>query len=138
LGQYKEYFQLQAYRVIDQKVSGPESPLPEATLRVRVGPHEVHTAAFGNGPVDALNNALLKALVRFYPRLTEITLEDYKVRVLPGMRGTGAMVRVLITSRDGHAWWNTVGVAADIIDASWQALVDSITYKLCRDEQGAR
>jgi 2-isopropylmalate synthase len=138
LGQYKEYFHLQAYRVIDQKVSGPESPLPEATLRVRVGPHEVHTAAFGNGPVDALNNALLKALVRFYPRLTEIILEDYKVRVLPGMRGTGAMVRVLITSRDGHAWWNTVGVATDIIDASWQALVDSITYKLFRDDQGAK
>ncbi len=137
LGQYKEYFQLQAYRVIDQKVGGPESPVPEATLRVRVGPHEVHTAAFGNGPVDALYNAVLKALVRFYPRLTEVILEDYKVRVLPGMRGTGAMVRVLITSRDGHAWWNTVGVATDIIDASWQALVDSITYKLLRDEQGA-
>ena len=105
---------------------------------MRVGPHEVHTAAFGNGPVDALNNALLKALVRFYPRLTEVILEDYKVRVLPGMRGTGAMVRVLITSRDGHEWWNTVGVATDIIDASWQALVDSITYKLFRDEQGTR
>jgi 2-isopropylmalate synthase len=137
LGQYKEYFHLQAYRVIDQKVGGPESPVPEATIRVRVGPHEVHTAAFGNGPVDALYNALLKALVRFYPRLTEVILEDYKVRVLPGMRGTGAMVRVLITSRDGHAWWNTVGVATDIIDASWQALVDSITYKLFRDEQSA-
>jgi 2-isopropylmalate synthase len=138
LGQHKEYFQLQAYRVIDQKLAGPESPLPEATMRVRVGPHEVHTAAFGNGPVDALNNALLKALVRFYPRLTELTLEDYKVRVLLGMRGTGAKVRVLIISRDGHAWWNTVGVATNIIDASWQALVDSINYKLFRDEQGAK
>ncbi|MGA9755923.1 MAG: citramalate synthase [Desulfobaccales bacterium] len=138
LGQHKEYFQLQSYRVIDQKVGGLEPPVPEATLRVRVGAHEVHTAAFGNGPVDALYNALLKALVRFYPRLTEIILEDYKVRVLPGMRGTGAMVRVLIISRDGHEWWNTVGVATDIIDASWQALVDSITYKLFRDEQGAR
>jgi 2-isopropylmalate synthase len=138
LGQYKDYFQLQAYRVIDQKVGGPESPVPEATIRVRVGPHEVHTASFGNGPVDALYNALLKALVRFYPRLTEVILEDYKVRVLPGMRGTGAMVRVLITSRDGHEWWNTVGVATDIIDASWQALVDSITYKLFRDEQGGK
>jgi 2-isopropylmalate synthase len=138
LGQYKDYFQLQAYRVIDQKVGGPESPVPEATIRVRVGPHEVHTASFGNGPVDALYNALLKALVRFYPRLTEVILEDYKVRVLPGMRGTGAMVRVLITSRDGHEWWNTVGVATDIIEASWQALVDSITYKLFRDEQGGK
>ena len=137
LGQHKEYFQLQSYRVIDQKVGGLEPPVPEATLRVRVGMHEVHTAAFGNGPVDALYNAVLKALVRFYPRLTEVILEDYKVRVLPGMRGTGAMVRVLIISRDGHAWWNTVGVATDIIDASWQALVDSINYKLFRDEQGA-
>jgi 2-isopropylmalate synthase len=138
LGQHKEYFQLQSYRVIDQKVGGPEPPVPEATLRVRVGPHEVHTAAFGNGPVDALYNAVLKALVRFYPRLTEVILEDYKVRVLPGMRGTGAKVRVLIISRDGHAWWNTVGVAYDIIDASWQALVDSINYKLFRDEQSTR
>jgi 2-isopropylmalate synthase len=137
LGQHKEYFQLQSYRVIDQKVGDSEPPVPEATLRVRVGAHEVHTAAFGNGPVDALYNAVLKALVRFYPRLTEVILEDYKVRVLPGMRGTGAMVRVLIISRDGHAWWNTVGVATDIIDASWQALVDSINYKLFRDEQGA-
>ncbi|MFZ5447664.1 MAG: citramalate synthase [Thermodesulfobacteriota bacterium] len=137
LGQHKEYFQLQSYRVIDQKVGSIEPPVPEATLRVRVGMHEVHTAAFGNGPVDALYNAVLKALVRFYPRLTEVILEDYKVRVLPGMRGTGAKVRVLIISRDGHAWWNTVGVATDIIDASWQALVDSINYKLFRDEQGS-
>ncbi len=137
LGQHKEYFHLQSYRVIDEKVGGFEPPVPEATIRVRVGPHEVHTASFGNGPVDALYNALLKALVRFYPRLTEIVLEDYKVRVLPGMRGTGAKVRVLIISRDGHTWWNTVGMATDIIDASWQALVDSITYKLFRDEQMA-
>jgi 2-isopropylmalate synthase len=137
LGQHKEYFQLQSYRIIDQKVGSSEPPIPEATLRVRVGLHEVHTAAFGNGPVDALYNAVLKSLVRFYPRLTEVILEDYKVRVLPGMRGTGAMVRVLIISRDGHAWWNTVGVATDIIDASWQALVDSINYKLFRDEQRA-
>jgi 2-isopropylmalate synthase len=136
LGQHKEYFKLQSYRIIDQKVGGTEPPVPEATLRVRVGLHEVHTAAFGNGPVDALYNAMLKALVRFYPRLMEVILEDYKVRVLPGMRGTGAMVRVLIISRDGHAWWNTVGVATDIIEASWQALVDSINYKLFRDEQG--
>ena len=135
LGQYKEYFQLQSYRVIDQKVGYTEPPVPEATIRVRVGLHEVHTAAFGNGPVDALYNALLKALVRFYPRLTEVMLEDYKVRVLPGMRGTGAKVRVSIVSRDARAWWNTMGVATDIIEASWQALVDSINYKLFKDEQ---
>jgi 2-isopropylmalate synthase len=100
-----------------------------------VGLHEVHTAALGNGPVDALYNALLKALVRFYPRLTEMRLEDYKVRVLPGMSGTSAKVRVNIESRDAHDWWGTVGVATDIIEASWQALVDSINYKLFKDEQ---
>jgi 2-isopropylmalate synthase len=89
----------------------------------------------GNGPVDALYNALLKALIRFYPRLVEMRLDDYKVRVLPGTTGsTAAKVRVLIESRDGHDRWGTVGVSHDIIDASWQALVDSINFKLYKDE----
>ena len=134
-GYYKEYFKLLGYRVIDQKVAEDLPPTPEASIRVKVGLHEVHTAALGNGPVDALYNALLKALVRFYPRLTEMRLEDYKVRVLPGMSGTGAKVRVNIESRDAHDWWGTVGVATDIIEASWQALVDGINYKLFKDEQ---
>jgi 2-isopropylmalate synthase len=138
LGEYKEYFQLVSYRILDQKVGAVDPPIPEATLRVRVGLHEVHTAAFGNGPVDALYNALLKSLVRFYPRLTEVVLEDYKVRVLPGMRGTSAKVRVSIVSRDAHAWWNTIGVATDIIEASWQALTDSINYKLFKDESAVK
>jgi 2-isopropylmalate synthase len=137
MGQHKEYFRLQSYRVVDQK-AGDKPPVPEATIRVHVGFHEVHTAALGNGPVDALYNALLKALVRFYPHLTELNLEDYKVRVLPGMAGTGAKVRVSIESRDAHEWWGTVGVATDIIEASWQALVDSINYKLFKDEQRNR
>jgi len=135
LGQYKEYFRLMNYRVIDQKVGEDEPPMPEATIRVRVGVHEVHTAAIGNGPVNALDKALKKALLRFYPRLEEVRLEDYKVRVLPGPGGTGAMVRVLIESRDAHQSWGTVGVAHDIIEASWQALVDSVTFKLFKDEQ---
>jgi 2-isopropylmalate synthase len=88
--------------------------------------------------VDALYNALLKALVRFYPRLMEVTLEDYKVRVLPGMHGTSAKVRVFVESRDATDWWSTIGVSHDIIEASWQALVDSITYKLFKDEERAR
>jgi 2-isopropylmalate synthase len=134
-GYYKEFFKLLGYRVIDQKVGDDLPPTPEASIRVKVGLHEVHTAALGNGPVDALYNALLKALVRFYPRLTEMRLEDYKVRVLPGMSGTGAKVRVNIESRDAHDWWGTVGVATDIIEASWQALVDGINYKLFKDEQ---
>jgi len=135
LGQYKEYFRLMSYRVIDQKVGEDDPPMPEATIRVRVGVHEVHTAAIGNGPVNALDKALKKALLRFYPRLDEVRLEDYKVRVLPGPGGTGARVRVLIESRDAHNRWGTVGVAHDIIEASWQALVDSVTYKLFKDEQ---
>ena len=134
-GYYKEFFKLLGYRVIDQKVGDDLPPTPEASIRVKVGLHEVHTAALGNGPVDALYNALLKALVRFYPRLTEMRLEDYKVRVLPGMSGTGAKVRVNIESRDAHDWWGTVGVATDIIEASWQALVDGINYKLFKDER---
>ncbi len=138
LGKHKEYFRLQGYRVVDQKSGTGESPLPEATIRVHVGLHEVHTAAMGNGPVDALYNALLKALVRFYPRLMEVNLEDYKVRVLPGMHGTGAKVRVLVESRDAREWWGTVGVSHDIIEASWMALVDSINYKLFKDEQRSR
>jgi 2-isopropylmalate synthase len=138
LGQYKEYFRLMNYRVIDQKVGEDDPPTPEATIRVRVGVHEVHTAAIGNGPVNALDKALKKALLRFYPRLEEVRLEDYKVRVLPGPGGTGAMVRVLIESRDAHHRWGTVGVAHDIIEASWQALVDSVTYKLFKDEQRSK
>jgi len=135
LGQHKDFFRLQSYRVVDQKGGPDESPIPEATIRVHVGLHEVHTAAVGNGPVDALYNALLKALVRFYPRLMEVSLEDYKVRVLPGMHGTSAKVRVFVESRDATEWWGTIGVSHDIIEASWQALVDSITYKLFKDEQ---
>jgi len=135
LGQYKEYFRLLSYRVVDQKVGDDNGPVPEATIRVRVGPHEVHTAALGNGPVNALFKALLKALVRFYPRLAEMRLEDYKVRVLPGTGSTDAKVRVLIESRDAHDSWGTVGVSFDIIEASWHALVDSINYKLFKDEQ---
>jgi 2-isopropylmalate synthase len=135
LGKHKEYFRLISYRVVDERDGGEQPPLPEATIRVKVGLHEVHTAALGNGPVNALFRALLKALLRFYPRLAEMRLEDYKVRVLPGTGSTDAKVRVLIESRDAHDRWGTVGVSHDIIEASWQALVDSITYKLFKDEQ---
>ena len=135
LGKGTDYFRTLGYRVVDQKVGEIDAPVPEATLRVRVGLNEVHTASLGNGPVDALYNALLKALIRFYPRLVEMRLDDYKVRVLPGTTGsTAAKVRVLIESRDGHDRWGTVGVSHDIIDASWQALVDSINFKLYKDE----
>ena len=95
----------------------------------------VHTAALGDGPVNALDNALRKALTRFYPNLSEMWLDDYRVRVLASEHGTGARVRVLIESRDNDSEWGTVGVSHDILEASWQALVDSISYKLMQDEQ---
>jgi 2-isopropylmalate synthase len=138
LGQYRDYFRLLSYRVVDQKVGDEDMPVAEATIRVRVGLHEVHTAAMGNGPVNALFKALLKALLRFYPRLAEMRLEDFKVRVLPGTGSTDAKVRVLIESRDAHDRWGTVGVSHDIIEASWTALVDGISYKLFKDEAQAR
>ena len=91
------------------------------------------TAAEGDGPVNALDNALRKALERFYPRLSEMKLTDYKVRVLDAVAATAAKVRVLIESTDGHRIWNTVGVSTDIIEASWIALVDSVENKLIHD-----
>ncbi len=133
-GTLRKYFDLLAFRVIDQKCKEEEPPQAEATVMVRVGGKVEHTAAVGNGPVNALDNAIRKALETFYPQLREMTLVDYKVRVLPDSPGTGAKVRVLIESKDGKDKWGTVGVSHDIIEASWQALVDSICYKLMRDE----
>ena len=94
-----------------------------------------HTAAQGNGPVNALDRALRKALTKFYPQLEKVVLHDYKVRVLGGDGGTGATVRVLIESGDEHDRWGTVGVSPNVIEASWQALVDSIEYKLYKDKK---
>ena len=97
---------------------------------VKVGGEIEHTAAVGRGPVNALDNALRKALEKFYPKLKEMRLIDYKVRVLAANRGTAARVRVLIESSDKKKKWGTVGVSENIMEASWQALVDSIEYKL--------
>jgi 2-isopropylmalate synthase len=121
--------------VIDQKLSEDRAPVAEATIQVKVGGHVEHTAALGNGPVNALDNALRKALEKFYPELKKMELSDYKVRVLPGRDGTAARVRVLIESRDENDHWGTVGVSHDIIEASWQALVDSINYKMYKAEK---
>jgi 2-isopropylmalate synthase len=98
-----------------------------------------HTAASGNGPVHALDQALRRALGKFYPSLGEVYLVDYKVRVISGtLSGTASLVRVLITSSDGKATWGTVGVSANIVEASWRALVDSVEYKLMKDGAKAR
>ncbi|MFH2122385.1 MAG: citramalate synthase [Pseudomonadota bacterium] len=135
LGTQRNYFQLKGFRAINSKRSMDQPPETEATIRLEVGGEEVHTAAMGNGPVNALDRALRKALIHFYPSLQEVELIDYKVRVLSGEHGTGAKVRVLIESRDQHEQWGTVGVSLNIIEASWQAIVDSMNYKLMRDEQ---
>jgi len=95
----------------------------------------MHTAAEGNGPVDALNAAVRKALLPFYPRLAAVHLTDYKVRILDGAAGTAARTRVLITSSDQHRSWSTVGSSPNIIEASWQALADALEYGLLITER---
>ena len=135
LGQHKRFFELMGFRVIVEKKTEEEAPLSEATIMVRVGNQVEHTAAVGNGPVNALDHAIRKALEKFYPELKEVRLLDYKVRILSTKDGTGAQTRVLIESGDGESKWGTVGVSENIIQASWQALVDSIDYKLLKKEE---
>jgi 2-isopropylmalate synthase len=108
--------------------------LAEAMVKVRVGDEIIHTAAEGNGPVNALDIAVRKALVQFYPTLEAIKLVDYKVRIIDSAGGTGAYVRVLIESTDGEHNWTTVGSSTDIIEASWLALSDSLEWWLVRRE----
>jgi 2-isopropylmalate synthase len=138
LGRHRPCFELDAYRVIVEEQSAAGEPVAEATVRVRVKGILEHTAAAGNGPVNALDHALRKALEEFYPNLRELRLLDYKVRILDESKGTAAKTRVLITSGDGADIWGTVGVADNIIEASWQALVDSVEYKLRLDERRNR
>ncbi len=136
---YQPLFDLEGFRVIVDKQRREEDFYVEATVKLRVGGRLVHTAAEGNGPVNAMDMALRKALEEFYPELKEIKLVDYKVRVLDGKDGTAAKVRVLIISRNGNKRWGTVGVSENIIEASWIALVDSIEYGLlCHDAPSIR
>lgn len=128
LGYYKPQFSLEQFKVIS--IAPTTTKTASALIKIGVdGSFEI-TAAEGDGPVNALDKALRKALYRFYPELKESRLIDFKVRVLDGMAGTAALTRVLIESTDGHKNWTTVGVSEDIIEASWQALVDSIEYYL--------
>jgi 2-isopropylmalate synthase len=133
LGKKKKNFKLVGFRVIDEKRQEGEAPRSEATIMVEVDGVMEHAAAMGNGPVNALDQALRRALTKFYPGLKDVELLDYKVRVLSSGEGTAASVRVLIESGDGKAHWGTVGVSHNVIEASWQALVDSIDYKLYKD-----
>lgn len=135
LGKHKRFFELLGFRVIVEKKEEGGPPLSEATIMVRVGGQVEHTAAVGNGPVNALDNAIRKALEKFYPELKEVKLLDFKVRILSTQDGTAARTRVLIESGDQESKWGTVGVSENIIEASWQALVDSIDYKLLKEEE---
>lgn len=154
----REFFKLQRLCIFETKSENGQL-ISEATVTVEVEGAIEHTAATGLGPVNAIDNALRKALVPFYPRIMEMGLSDFKVRVLnsqaaqstpknqacthtssikqgPDLNesGTASMIRVLIESSDAHGSWVTVGVSYDIIEASWQALADSLVYKLYRDE----
>lgn len=130
MGTHTPSFQLLGFRVIVEKKQDNGASLSEATVMVKVGDAVEHAAAAGSGPVNALDHALRKALEKFYPQLREVKLLDYKVRVLSANRGTESKVRVLIESGDHKDKWGTVGVSENIIEASWQALADSIEFKL--------
>ena len=131
-GKHKNFFELEGFRVIVEKRKN-DPPVSEATIKIKVGGVSELSAGEGEGPVNALDNALRKVLLRFYPQIKDIHLADFKVRALDAAAGTAAKVRVLIQTRDGDDIWGTVGVSENIIEASWQALVDSVDYKLLKD-----
>jgi len=141
---YQPPFELVDFMVVVEKRRRPpskgnqEEPLSEATIKVKVNDRIVHTAAEGDGPVNALDQALRKALLQFYPDLTAVTLIDYKVRILEETAGTASQVRVLIESSDGKENWRTVGSSTNIIEASWLALADSIEYWLIKQAGKAK
>jgi 2-isopropylmalate synthase len=134
LGVYRPKFERLAYRVNTETMAN-KTITTEATVKVRIGDAVQHTVAEGDGPVNALDGALRKSLHQAYPRLAEMQLVDYKVRVVNSRAGTAARVRVVIESRDHDAVWGTVGVSENIIEASWLALADSFEYKLFKDEE---
>jgi 2-isopropylmalate synthase len=128
LGQRRSFFEVEGYRVIIERHDA--ELWAEATVKVRVNGESVHTVAEATGPIGALDLALRRALEKTYPKLSQMTLRDYKVRILDSSQGSGARTRVLIESGDGHSIWGTVGVSDNIIDASWEALRDAAEYML--------
>jgi 2-isopropylmalate synthase len=128
-GEYKPFFHFIGFRLITE-MNGNSRLECEATIKLEVNGKIEHTASVGNGPVDAMDNALRKALTKFYPEIAAMRLSDYKVRVLNEDSGTAASVRVLIDQTDGSDHWGTVGVSTNVIEASWMALVDGIEYML--------
>jgi 2-isopropylmalate synthase len=138
---YARPFELEDFVIVERRrrvnsEGHPSEMLAEAVVKLKVGARTEHTAAEGNGPVNALDGAARKALVAFYPQVAGVKLVDYKVRILDSQSATAAMVRVLITSTDGERYWTTVGASTDIIDASWIALADALEYALLQPAEG--
>jgi 2-isopropylmalate synthase len=138
LKKHKSFFALEGFRVIVAKGGKNEPCLSEATVKVRVGDAIEHAVAEGEGPVNALDRALRKVLTPFYPGIANVHLTDFRVRILDPAEATAAKTRVIIESSDGTESWNTVGVSDNIIEASWEALEDSVEYKLFREEEQAK
>jgi 2-isopropylmalate synthase len=138
LKKHKPFFTLHGFRVIVEKRSHRDTPISEATVKLDVGGQVTLTVGEGDGPVDALNVALRNALSTFYPSIKDVQLVDYNVRILDPETATAAKTRVLIESTDGQRTWGTVGVSTNLIEASWEALVDSVEYKLFLEEQHKR
>ncbi len=136
-GKKKQFFTLESFRVLNEKTKDG-SMLSEATVKIHIGEQRIIATAEGNGPVNALDGALRNAIQSCYPGLSSIELTDFKVRVLNQKQGTAAVVRVLIESSDGEKTWGTIGVSENIIEASWQALEDSIIYGLTHLEKNSR
>lgn len=128
-GEMKELFVFESFKMLVEKSAG-KPVISEAFVKLKIDGASIYTAAEGNGPVNALDNALRKALITYYPGLQEIHLSDYKVRVLDDKDATASKVRVLIESRNYENSWSTVGVSGNVIEASWEALVDSLRYAL--------
>ncbi len=135
---HKPFFDLEGFRVIVEKRHKNEPCISEATIKLAVNGEAELTVGEGDGPVDALNAALRKALTRFYPGIANVVLTDYRVRILDPETATAAKTRVLIESSDGTKTWGTVGVSGNIIEASWEALVDSVEYKLFLEEEAKK
>ena len=135
IGKHKGFFCLEDFRVIVEKGKDGRS-ITRATVKIKVNNQDELAVCDGDGPVNALDGALRKALEKFYPSLKEMHLMDYKVRVINPKEATAAKVRVIIESHDHNDIWGTIGVSENLIEASWEALVDSIEYKLLKDEDG--
>ena len=133
IGKYQPFFNLHYYKTSNEKPLMEENLYSLAQLKIDVEGNIQVAAGEGNGPVNALDNALRQALLSFYPSVRQIHLTDYKVRVLDGKSATASRVRVLIESSDGTDSWTTIGVSSDLVEASWLALVDSFEYKLIKD-----